>query len=163
MKPSYDDLRQKVAKLESRIKELETAMKQADRAVVGYPVERWVSLPLPDKQLKAIKDVIADQVSNQYANGKLLRRDNGVELWEDIFHADDFRDGRPLAEWPAYLVRLHTHLQQVDGSCAYGHYFEKDFTKAYADWMERCRQQHEHYEGGKGRPEEFYLISRGES
>lgn len=53
----------------------------------------------------------------------------------------------------------HTHNEQVGCSRANGSYFGPDFAKAYASWMDRCKEQFRYYdEGIATRPEQFFFV-----
>lgn len=55
-KRTYKELIAEVDRLKKRNKELSDAMAIADQSMVGYSVDRWVSVPLVQEQLDAVRD-----------------------------------------------------------------------------------------------------------
>lgn len=110
-KKTYAELLRELNRLKQRVEDLEAAAKISGRELIGYAVDRWVSIPIPDVQQHIIRDEIADIL----LHGKEHSRRQLGDVAERRFEAVVKKVGL-LAEYRAYLARFRT--------AEFGHCFE---------------------------------------
>ncbi len=101
-KPSYEDLQDKIKRLESRLKLVESALQTSNKYVVQYAFEWWVACPINPKQQDAVIRQICSGETPGFAklSEKVLKDEEGIKAMETIWMAPNFLPG-----YSHYVVR----------------------------------------------------------
>lgn len=105
-KQTYAELLRERNRLQYLLDEARRAAAHAQMELVGYSVDRWVSVPLPECQQAPLRPRLLPLLAEASRDRReLWSEEAGVARYETIIRERDLPEGEFLAEYRAVLVR----------------------------------------------------------
>lgn len=113
-RPSWDELHRRNRELERKLDDMKVAMKEADRAIKYYHLERWVATPMHPKQTEAVLEYLHGRGIPNPREGKKLNEWEGEEKYEEVMELELLPNVRHFVVHYVYVIDSgETHSYQV--------------------------------------------------